>query len=62
MKDELIRQASENGRNFIKAVIELTESDISAVVGEKFFPDDIPTEEKDRYTKDGKILFFLNIV
>ena len=53
MKDAAVKICSQNGRNFLKALIELTGADVSATIQEKVFTNDMPIAEKDRYVKDG---------
>ena len=53
MKDKDVKECGQNGRNFLKAMIELTGADVSATVQEKVFTNDTPVAEKDRYVKDG---------
>ncbi|XP_045173685.2 poly [ADP-ribose] polymerase tankyrase-like [Mercenaria mercenaria] len=56
MTDDDVKKSSENGRNFIQALIELTGADVSATVQEKHFPAENPVvvNEEERYTMDGK--------
>lgn len=54
MTDDEVKKCSENGRAFIKALLELTGADVSATVQEKVFPAEVPSELEDRYTDDGK--------
>lgn len=50
-----VKKCSENGRNFISALMDLTGADVSATVQEKVFSGEPPKEEEERYTIDGKI-------
>ncbi|WAR19580.1 TNKS1-like protein [Mya arenaria] len=54
MAHDAVKKCSENGRNFIKALIELTAADVSETVKEIVFPGNPPESEAARYTKDGK--------
>ena len=55
-----MKKYGENGCNFIKAVIELANADVSATVQEKeFINSETPQAEKDRYVKDGMCICVL---
>ena len=59
MKDADVKNCGQNGRNFIKAIIELASADVSATIQEKEFTnDETPLTEKERYVKDGMLVFF----
>ena len=58
MKDADVKNCGQNGRNFIKAIIELASADVSATIQEKEFTnDETPLTEKERYVKDGMLVF-----
>ena len=58
MKDADVKNCGQNGRNFIKAIIELASADVSAIIQEKEFTnDETPLTEKERYVKDGMLVF-----
>lgn len=50
-----VKKCSENGRNFISALMDLTGADVSSTVQEKVFSGEPPKEEEERYTIDGKV-------
>ncbi|KAL3874859.1 hypothetical protein ACJMK2_037816 [Sinanodonta woodiana] len=54
MKDVDVNRCSENGRNFIRALIELTEADVKATVQEKKFIAQELALEKNKYSSMGK--------
>lgn len=63
MSDDEVKQSSQNGRNFISSLIELTGADVSGTVKEKVFPGDVPAKEEEKFTKDGNyfIRFYLSL-
>ncbi|KAK3611456.1 hypothetical protein CHS0354_032737 [Potamilus streckersoni] len=54
MKNVDVNRCSENGRNFIRALIELTGADFMATVQEKKFTSKDPALERNKYSTKGK--------